>query len=146
MSFKKVLLLGSVFLSLIIIIAAYNVFDPVCNYLTRSSYSEGCPAIFYSIWVALWPVLPLTFFSIVTYFMRDEVFKIWAWFSIVWIPVSVLLIATAPNSGGGGWALPRFDAGFFYLVISFFGYILISTLIILGTYIVLWLKERHRQP
>lgn len=53
--------------------------------------------------VSLIPVLPVFIFSLITYFMRDSVYKAWARFAVVWVPVSMLLILMTPEASGGGF-------------------------------------------
>ncbi len=43
-------------------------------------------------------VLPLFVFSVVTYFLRGETFRLWSWFAIFWVPVSTVLAYMTPES------------------------------------------------
>ena len=50
--------------------------------------------------------LPLTaffLFSLITYFMREEVFHSWARFAAPAVIISILLILITPNDSGGGF-------------------------------------------
>ena len=43
------------------------------------------------------PTFPLFLFSLLTYFMKEEVYRAWSRFALVWIPLSMLLIFLAPE-------------------------------------------------
>lgn len=81
------------------------------------------------------PVLPAFIFSLITYFMRDAVHKAWARFSLVFVPVSMLLILITPESGGGGFgpsiSFGKGDTAFLASVL----FVLISMGIIIVQYI-----------
>ena len=51
--------------------------------------------------------LPLFLFSLITYKMRDEVFRTWLRFAYVWIPVSLVFIYLAGGWSGGGFGIPN---------------------------------------
>ncbi|OGG78281.1 hypothetical protein A3A36_02940 [Candidatus Kaiserbacteria bacterium RIFCSPLOWO2_01_FULL_52_12b] len=51
------------------------------------------------------PVIPLFLFSLVTYRMRDEVYRTWSRFAYVWIPLSMVLILLSPEYGSD-WMYP----------------------------------------
>jgi len=74
-------------------------------------------------------LLPLTTVipvSLLTYKLRDEIFRAWIRFAQWWVPISMLIILIIPGGGGGGWgiAFPPLDAVFalyssgLFLVIS----------------------------
>ena len=44
------------------------------------------------------PVLPLLMFSLVTYFLRDEIFQAWIRFAIWWVPLTMVVIAISPGN------------------------------------------------
>jgi hypothetical protein len=48
----------------------------------------------------------LFFLSLLTYKMRDEVFRTWLHFAYWWIPLSIILTLITPN-GSGGWGIPN---------------------------------------
>ncbi|MHB0865686.1 MAG: hypothetical protein ACYC1Y_02190 [Minisyncoccota bacterium] len=51
----------------------------------------------YSAIINFLPILPLFLFSLITYKMRDEVYRAWLRFASVWIPLSMLGILLAPE-------------------------------------------------
>jgi len=44
---------------------------------------------------------PIFLFSIITYFLKDEIFKSWSKFTYVWLPLSIILTSITPDSRGG---------------------------------------------
>jgi hypothetical protein len=61
----------------------------------------------YQIGITLMPVIPFFAFSLITYFLRKEVFATWIKFAAPWAVVSMLLVALAPTYGAGGqFAMP----------------------------------------
>ncbi|MBI4088995.1 hypothetical protein HY415_02775 [Candidatus Kaiserbacteria bacterium] len=51
--------------------------------------------------------LPLVIFSLITYKMREEVFRAWLHFAYWWIPVSLIFIYLAGGWTGGGFGIPN---------------------------------------
>ena len=51
------------------------------------------------------PFLPLFVFSLITYFLREEIFQSWWRFTRIAIPASIVLILLAP-SYSSDWMLP----------------------------------------
>ncbi len=45
----------------------------------------------------LLPSIPLFLLALITYKMRDEVYRTWLRFAYVWIPLSMILIFLAPE-------------------------------------------------
>ena len=83
------------------------------------------------------PIIPLFFFSLITYKMRDEVFRAWLRFAYAWIPLSLLLIFLAPEYTYD-WMYPVVKG-----TVAFFSSLLfacISLIIIL----VSWLRSRSK--
>lgn len=59
------------------------------------------------------------FFSLITYKMREEVFRAWFNFTKWWVPISIFLILITPGSSGGGFGIPSvFDKGFLAFILS----------------------------
>jgi hypothetical protein len=57
----------------------------------------------YKLDLMLFPFVPLFFFSLITYFMRDEVFKLWVKFALPATATSMLLIFLTKDSTPGGF-------------------------------------------
>ena len=56
-----------------------------------------CTEILYTIMLALFPIILLFIFSLITYKMREEVFAAWWKFARVFIPLSVFAVLIAPS-------------------------------------------------
>ncbi len=65
---------------------------------------------------------PLLFLSLLTYRMRDEIFRAWTAFARWWIPLSMIAILVTPRESGGFISIPLqatlalFCAGVFLIV------------------------------
>lgn len=60
--------------------------------------------------IFLFPLILL--FSLLTYKMREEVFRSWLHFAYWWVPLSIILTLITPD-GSGGWGIPNvIDRGF----------------------------------
>jgi len=46
--------------------------------------------------------LSLLSLSIITFFLRDEIFRAWLKFAYWWLPISIFFIFLSANAGGGG--------------------------------------------
>ena len=49
----------------------------------------------------------LLLFSLITYFLREEVFRAWLRFAYVWIPLSLVVIYLSAGWTGGGFGIPN---------------------------------------
>ena len=80
-------------------------------------------------------LLPLLLlFSIITYKMREEVFRSWIRFAYWWIPISLFLIYLAGGSSGGGFGMPNvLDQEFVSIILSGL-FAIISLLVITWKY------------
>lgn len=54
----------------------------------------------YRVSLILLPIIPLFLFSLITYKMRDEVYRAWLRLASIWIPLSMLGIFLAPEYSG----------------------------------------------
>jgi len=98
---KKIVLIASVAFSAVFVVSILSREIGMCppySYSTCSDFSESLAMLFF-------PILPLFFFSLVTYFMRDEVFQSWWRFARVWVPVSMIAILLAP-AYASDWMFP----------------------------------------
>jgi len=72
--------------------------------------------------------LPILLFSMITYFIKEEVFKAWLKFTYWYFSIYVLVILLLSGmGGGGGYLIGPLDSEFFainlsglYIIISFF--------------------------
>lgn len=77
----------------------------------------------------------LLIFSLITYSLKTEVFKAWIGFTVLWIPLSVLVAILSPGSDGGyGWVANTFSARDKVLIASILLFIPISLIIITYKY------------
>ena len=78
--------------------------------------------------------LPLLVLSLITYKMRDEVFRAWLRFAYWWIPVSLVFIYLAGGWSGGGFGIPNvLDQEFVSIIFSGL-FAIISLLLIIWKY------------
>ena len=114
---KKTLLLTSGIVTLVLLaIGTFGTYK-ICN------NSEICINILHYFFLYFLPFLPLFILALITYKMRDEVYRAWLRFSYVWVPLSMLLILLAPEYTTD-WMYPvvkgtvAFFSSILYLVIS----------------------------
>jgi hypothetical protein len=76
--------------------------------------------------------IPILLFSIVTYFLKEDVFKPWLKFTYWYYPIYILVILLLSGMGGGGGYLIGnvFDSNFFALSQSVI-YAIISSFIVI---------------
>lgn len=130
---KKKVFWVSLIGGLIFIFLLFLVLNDSCGSskkLCRSLYDNTASFLF---------IFPLFFFfSIITYFLREEVFQAWLHFTKWWIPLSIFLVLIMPDGQGGGYMPSLIDKQVVaFLTSSIF--ILNSTIIIISRSI----KLRH---
>src|SRR3989344_4264432 len=82
-----------------------------------------CMQVTHSFLIIFLPFLSLFLLSLITYKMRDEVYRAWLRFAQVWIPLSMLLIFLAPEYTSD-WMFPvvkgtvAFFSSILFLIIS----------------------------
>jgi len=81
-------------------------------------------------WLLL--LMPFFVFSGVTYFLKDEAYKYWSYFSYIWLPLSWFLISVSDDANGG--YVGSSDATYVF-IITMLLYIIISTSIIIWKYV-----------
>lgn len=69
----------------------------ICDSLTMGGSSSNCPFVLTDLGINLLPVMPFFIFTLITYKMRDEVYRAWLRFSLIWVPLSMFLIFLAPE-------------------------------------------------
>lgn len=96
MSNKNLIILASGTVTLVLI-----VLNSIGNFTLCGSVEWGsCIDYLANLETAFLPLIPLFIFSAVTYFMPERVFKAWAKFAVIWIPLSMLAILVAPEYDG----------------------------------------------
>ena len=99
MQIKKYVFLISFLAVTLLIGADYLGTDTLCG---GSQYTR-CMRELHSFFTIFIPVFPLFFFSLITYFLRDEVFETWAKFAIPGVLASMVLIYITTDTVGGGF-------------------------------------------
>ncbi len=75
--------------------------------------------------------VPILFFSFITYFFREGVFRSWLCFTKWMIFISVVLMIIIPNNDAGGNSLRTMSSGGFVALLLSLSYFLISFFIII---------------
>ncbi len=71
--------------------------------------------------VSLFFLIFLTLFllSLITYFLREEVFRAWLRFTYWWLPLSLVMIYLSAGNSGGGFGMPNIlDQEFVAIIFS----------------------------
>jgi hypothetical protein len=98
---KKILLIVSGLVSILVIAIG----NTELTYDYCASADTPCVDLVYDIVLTFVPIIPLFILSLITYKMRDEVYRAWLRFAYVWIPLSMLLIFLAPEYSAD-WMFP----------------------------------------
>jgi hypothetical protein len=75
----------------------------LCDMLSSSGHEGNCPFFMISAETVLLPIIPFFLFALITYFMREEVYKAWSTYAFPMLGVAMLLTAIMPDSHGGGF-------------------------------------------
>lgn len=106
------------------------------NYVGTSQLCGGrqhtiCMGNLYNVIINLFPIVSLFLVSLIVYKMRDEVFRTWSRFAVVWIPLSMFLVLIAPEYGHAFMPIEKGTvAGFSSLL-----FVIISVVIIMWKYL-----------
>lgn len=123
---KKYVLVTSVIGTLVFFASLFPENTGICNLVNAS-----CVFFFDPIAENLLPIIPLFLLSLITYKMRDEVYRAWIRFAYVWIPLSMFLILIAPEYSAD-WMFPIVKG-----TVAFFSsllFVIISLIIIVWKY------------
>lgn len=126
---KKNILIGSGSGVVILLLWNYIGNYHICDFVTQNGSAGDCPLLLTSMGINFLPIFPLFLFSLIAYFMREEIFRAWVRFATWWIPISMFCILITPTDYGGagiGMSLGKPDVA---LVTSFF-FVLISLILI----------------
>lgn len=97
---KKPSLLISGVISAILIVLSYVGIFKLCGI----GYSQCADTL--DDWISVFSIIIFTFlFSLITYWMKNEVFTAWFRFTRVWVPLSMVAIFLAP-SYASDWMFP----------------------------------------
>ena len=129
---KNLVLLVSGLLSFGLVVWSYLGNYYICDTFLSGGSVGSCPFILTKIGLNLLPLIPLFFLSLITYKMRDDIYRVWLRFAYVWIPLSMLLIFLAPQYSSD-WMYP-IEKG----TVAFFSsllFIIISLILIASKYL-----------
>lgn len=90
---------ATIFLLMFILALADKNYESVCN-----SWSNNYGSIHYCVNI-FWIIFPIIFafpFSLIVYFLREEIFRSWIKFTYIWVPLSMFLVLIIPGGGGNG--------------------------------------------
>lgn len=90
---KRIVLLGSGIIAVVLLALNQIGTFRLCG---GQEYGQ-CMDFAYSLIINFFPFVPLFLFSLITYKMRDEVYRAWLRFAYVWVPLSMVLIFLAPQ-------------------------------------------------
>lgn len=122
---KNVLRISSVY---IFYFAVLLLVSSTCNGSNWCSIQED--DIFGLILFSFAPLAPLFLFSVITYRMKDEVFRAWWGFARWWVPVIIVATLLLENTGDGGGGIGisgAVSSGFDALILIILYSILIIT-------------------
>ena len=122
---KKIVLWISGIMSLIILTSNYIGTYKLCGVgnggvkildTLSSIFTYGCTDLLYNTIIIFSIFIPLFLFSLITYKMRNEVFKTWIKFVYAWLPLTLILVFIAPEYVNS-W-LPIYEKGFVSFIMS----------------------------
>lgn len=92
---KRLFFLGLIGL-VVFLISRYSVDIGICDNYSSNCFDYGYVLMLYSL-----ISIPFILFSIITYKLRQQAFDSWRNFSIIWIPLSFLVISFFPTETHG---------------------------------------------
>ena len=122
---KPTLLILSGAGSTVLLIWDYIGNNRLCDFLSYSGREGFCPFTLASTETILLPVIPLFLFSLITYWMRDDIYRAWFTFARWAIPLCMILILISPEYAHD-WMFP-IEKG----TVAFFSSIIFSIISIL---------------
>ena len=80
--------------------------------------------------------IPIFILSLITYFLKEQIFRTWLHFAYGWIPLSLLFVYIASQSSGGGFGIPNvFDTESVSIIFSVLFFIISILLIFIKSFI-----------
>lgn len=119
----------------------------ISNYIGNVRLCAGeynCIDLLFTIEIIFLPIFPLFFFSLITYFMREEIFRPWIRFAMWWVPISMFLILITPNNNGGGFGPQLSFGGGDTAVLASGIFVLISLAIVIYGIFKIYIAPRGR--
>ena len=83
------------------------------------------------------------FFSLITYFLKDQIFKSWTKFTYVWTPLSIVLVFITPRDSGGGFFPSLIDGELIAIVMLGLYFIISSIIIVWKSIKIYWFKKNN---
>lgn len=116
------------------------------RYIYTYCFSEGHCWKLWEIFNSLAPLLlillPILFFSLITYPLDEKVFRLWLRFTYWYVPIYVFIILFfSDNSNGSFITGPMFDSEFFSITLSII-FSIISLILIISKNVNLKIKEQ----
>ena len=131
-SIKKTnLIVGcAVILWLLVLYSMESIFEEYCiGGLNLCNSVHNILAELSGMWIFF--LVPFAVFSVLFFFLRNEVYKYWSYFSYVWLPISLLLVSISDSTNNGSMSLPSpSSAGIMFLALVFLYIILSISLIV----------------
>jgi len=87
-----------------------------------SKFTYGCTDFLSEVIIILAPFIAIFLLSLITYKMRDEIFRAWIKFTYVWVPLTLVLTFLAPEYDSSLLPITKsvvsFGMSFLFLIIS----------------------------
>jgi len=127
-----------IFLVMFALVLADKNYDSFCNgWNNNYGTTHYCVNIF-------WIIAPIFFafpFSLITYFLREEIFRSWIRFTYIWVPVSMFLVLIIPGGAGNGAFPSLIDKESVSILMSGLYFIISLIMIIFGIVKYYWFKK-----
>ena len=133
---RKFITLGSLFLAITSLVSVFSYQLGICT-----DGHDRCYYSLQSIGVNTFVFVPIFVFSLITYFTRKEVYKLWLVWSLLWGVVFSFFILLSGGGRGSGAGLHDAYEGLF-LIVLFGLYPVVSALLIIWKYWHLSLKKK----
>ncbi len=100
----------------------------------------GCASVYDGMAATLLIFVPVLFFSLLTYFVRNEIFGGWMKFAVWWVPLTVVLALLLPNNDQSQSIGMGSTQGLFVIVMTLI-FIIVSLIIIVAKYMAMKKKN-----
>ena len=137
---KNIILSISLIIYGVLILADFITTPQICIFLNHKDSLNCADRVFNTAMVFY--IFPFVFlFSLITYFLKEEIFKSWSKFTYFWVPLSMFLVLIIP-SGGGNAAFPSLiDNQLIAILMSGLFVIISLIMIIFGIVKYYWFKK-----
>ncbi len=93
---KKSVLIVAGIIAVVPIILEYLGTYSVCDFVLMNGHQGSCPFVMSGMELVLFPTIPLSLFSLITYKMSEGVFQAWWRFARIFVPLAMFLILITP--------------------------------------------------